>query len=145
MKKVLIFLLFLGSLQVKADDFTYLTFVTSDGTAQSFTAIGAELTFSDGKVVVTSGAESATFELTALSRMFFSNEKDEVNEDTDPDVVISGITATDNRLQAAPLAVYTLSGMYVGTFADAASLQTQLRRGLYVIKQNGRTQKIVVR
>ena len=145
MKKVLIFLLLLGFQQVKADDFAYLSFVTSDGTAQSFTAMGAELTFSDGKVVVTSGAESATLELTALNRMFFSNEKDEANEDTDPDVVVTGITVADSRLQTAPLAAYTLSGMYVGTFADAASLQTQLRRGLYVIKQNGRTQKIVVR
>jgi hypothetical protein len=123
------------AIQTMAADFTYryLVVKTSDGTEVSLDADNLRLTFANGQLVTNNNVGSQTFNLALLASMQFSDTEG-----------ISGISPTlsvaDGRIE-----VYTLSGMYVGTFDTASSLNTQLRSGVYVVKQNNKSTKIIVK
>ena len=68
-------MLMAGTLTAQADNFTYLTIEKTDGTAQSLTAVGLTISYSEGNLVATNGTESATIALADVSRMYFSNEQ----------------------------------------------------------------------
>lgn len=123
-----------GTLQMMADDYAYLTFTKADGSAQSLDALGLKITFSDGRAVVESGEETASFTLTELATMFFSNEKS-----------TTGIAELTGEGGAETLAVYSASGVFVGRFTDRRALPAQLQRGVYIMKSDSGTEKIAVK
>ena len=124
MKKIVLFLTMLvGTLTAQADSYTYLTFETTDGAKGSVSV--EELTLTISGTTLTAGTQS--FTISNLSKMYFSN----TDETTTGIEVITSATldeATD---------IYDLQGHKV--------TKAQMRKGVYIVKTNSRTYKMVVR
>ena len=117
-----------GTLTAQAADYQYLTIEKSDGTATSLTAVGLNISYSDTQLTATNGQETATFTLSEVSRMYFSNTK----QDT-----ATGISEV-NALPDSNAEVYDLQGHRLPQGA-------RLRKGVYLIKENGKTRKVTVK
>lgn len=133
MKKTLSTIMALAvSAAASAYDYPYLTFLTADGTVQSLAVEQLTLTVVDGRIVAQNAETSATFALAELSRMYFTTEPTGIAE----------IAATPS---GSGIEVFSAAGTLVGRFPSAAQVQDALPRGIYVIKTNGLTEKIVIR
>ena len=126
---LLLFLCALGSVCAHADNYDYLVFQTVDG-EQSVTAVGTVITFSGDNMVVNSQGEEVLLPLANLQQFFFS-------------ALPAGIDSVS--AETAEVTVYTVSGQFVGRFADARAMETALPKGLYVAKGNGETRKLMVK
>ncbi len=120
--------------QAYADDsYSHLTFQNSDGTKVSMTASSLTMTFSDGKLIVTNGTDTKELTLADLGSMYFScDETTGIKE--------VSITDADGEVEA-----FSLQGVSYGKYASLRSLNGALPAGVYVVKSNGKTQKITVR
>ena len=138
MKKWVLCLMAILAIGTQAADFTYkyLVVKVSDGTQTALDAEGLQLTFADGQLVATNGTGSQSFALAQLASMTFS-ETDGTTTGIDPTAAIG---TAGGRVE-----VYTLSGRLVGTFDSASTLDTQLRSGVYVVKQNKKSTKIIIK
>ena len=118
-----------------ADTYPYLSFQRTDGTTLSVSAESLTLTFtgSGSTLVASNGSESHTLSVSDLAKMYFS-----ANDET----AISDVTAADGD---TTLDVYTASGIHVGKFSSRSSLSGAVEPGIYLVKQNGKTQKIAVK
>ena len=123
-----------GTLAAQAADYQYLTIEKKDGTALSMTAVGLNITYADGKMTATNGTETATLALTDLSRMFFSNSKE-----------ATAIAAIEDLQPETAATVYDLSGRLVANKVLPSALSSQLRKGVYIVRQNTKTVKIQVK
>jgi hypothetical protein len=124
MKKIVLLLMTLvGALTVQADEaYAYLTFETTDGARVSVPVSSLTLTVSG--TTLTAGSQS--FTLSNLSKMYFSN----VDETT----AIESITS-ETLDEAAD--IYDLQGHKV--------TKAQMKKGVYIVKTNSKTYKIVKR
>ena len=123
MKKFIVSLLMMmGALAVHADNYTYLTFETTDGAKISVEASSLSITISG--TTLTAGSQQ--FTLANLSKMYFSTS----NETT-------GIKAISAQELSDATEIYDLNGRKVQ--------KDQLRKGVYVIKTKSGTQKIAVK
>ena len=122
MKKiVLLFMALAGALSAMADNaYTYLTFETTDGTKASVPASELKLTISGTTLTV--GSQSFN-----LSKMYFSNTDESTTG-------IEGITS-ETLDEAAD--IYDLQGHKV--------TKAQMKKGVYIVKTNSKTYKIVKR
>ena len=125
MKKIVLLLMTLvGVLTVQAEEtYTYLTFETTDGTKASVPASELKLTISGTTLTV--GSQS--FTLSNLSKMYFSNTDESTTG-------IEGITS-ETLDEAAD--IYDLQGHKV--------TKAQMKKGVYIVKTNSKTYKIVKR
>ena len=123
-----------GTLAAQAADYQYLTIEKKDGTALSITAVGLNITYADGKMTATNGTETATLALTELSRMFFSNSKE-----------ATAIVAIEDLQPETAATVYDLSWRLVANEVLPSALSSQLRKGVYIVRQNTKTVKIQVK
>ena len=112
-----------GALTAQAEDYTYLTFETTDG-AKASVSVASDVTLTISGTTLTVGSQS--FTLTNLSKMYFSN--------TDETTGIEEITSA--TLDEAT-DIYDLQGHKVS--------KDQMRRGVYIVKTNSRTYKMAVR
>ncbi len=125
MKKILLTLLFMvGAMTVQADEYTYLTFETTDGAKASVSVSSLTLTISG--TTLTAGSQS--FNLTNLSKMYFS---------TSDETTITGIQQLKAEALDETTDIYNLQGKKV--------TKEQMRKGAYIIKTKQGTYKIVVR
>ena len=133
MKKLLLSLamLALASTNIFAGDYDYLTVQKTDGSQVSFTSAGLTITFSGGNLVATQNGTSTSLTLTDLSKMFFSSSPTGIEN-----------VETTTKVKAT---VYSIDGVKIGTFDNAAILGSQLKKGVYIVKANGKTSKITVR
>ena len=123
MKKIFLFLaLVIGTLTAQADDYTYLTFETTDGA--KFSVGASSLTITISGTTLTAGSQS--FTLSNLSKMYFST--------SDETTGIKTITAQE---LSDATEVYDLNGRKVQ--------KEQLRKGVYVIKTKSGNHKIAVK
>ena len=106
-----------------ADDFHYLTFETTDGAKASVEISAISMTI-DGTTLV---AGNQTFILSNLSKMYFS-VSDETSSST-------GIRQLDNLNLQEILAIYDLHGHKID--------KEQMKKGVYIVKTQGGTYKIV--
>ena len=106
-----------------ADDFHYLTFETTDGAKASVEISAISMTI-DGTTLV---AGNQTFILSNLSKMYFS-VSDETSYST-------GIRQLDNLNLQEILAIYDLQGHKID--------KEQMKKGVYIVKTQGGTYKIV--
>ena len=106
-----------------ADDFHYLTFETTDGAKASVEISALSMTI-DGTTLV---AGNQTFILSNLSKMYFS-VSDETSSST-------GIRQLDNLNLQEILAIYDLQGHKID--------KEQMKKGVYIVKTQGGTYKIV--
>ena len=110
------------ALTANAGSYDYLLVQKTDGTSQSFAALGLSITFENGNMVLKENGNSTSLSLTDLSKMFFSATAEP-----------SGIDGMTENPTLNTAAVYDLSGRKV--------VKGQLPKGIYII--NGK--KIVVK
>jgi hypothetical protein len=123
MRKFLLFIMaMVGALTVQADDYSYLTFETADGTKTSVSSTGLTMTIQDGKLIV----GSVELALVDLNKMYFS-----VSDETTGIEEVSIVTLDDAT------AIYDLQGRKVS--------KEQMRHGVYVIKTKNGTRKVNVK
>ena len=123
MKKFILFLtIMVGTLTAQAEDYTYLTFETTDG-AKASVAV-ADLTLAISGTTLTAGTQS--FTLSNLSKMYFSNTDE-----------TTGIEAITSATLDEATDIYDLQGHKV--------TKAQMQKGVYIVKTKNRTYKIVMK
>ena len=130
MKKILLFvLLMIGTCASYADDYTYpyLVFETADGTKTSVAVTEMTITIADGQLSV--GGQ--TFSLSDLSKMYFSTTT----------TGIANVNVDDNSF----VDVYDLNGRKVLSNSQLSILNSQLPKGIYIVKSGSKTYKIAVK
>lgn len=124
MKKIFLLLTALiGTLTAYAGDYTYLTFETTDGAKVSVAVKDYSLTISGTKLTV----DSQSFTLSNLSKMYFSTS-DETTTGIEEITAATLEEATD---------IYDLRGNKVS--------KDQMQRGVYIVKTNNKTYKMIVK
>ncbi len=111
------------------DGYDYLVFSLQDGTSQSVTAVGTSITFSGTNAVVSNGSTKFTLSLADLASMFFSSDASTTGIST----IDADGTSADN---GDATEIYTLNGVRVDDMS---------KRGVYIVKKNGKTFKQVVK
>jgi hypothetical protein len=125
MKKILMLLTMLvGTLAAQAEDYTYLTFETTDG-AKASVSVASDVTLTISSTTLTVGSQS--FTLTNLSKMYFSTS----------DETTTGISEVMKADLDEAMEIYDLQGKKVS--------KDQMRRGVYVIKTKQGTFKLNVK
>lgn len=117
----------------QAADYQYLTIEKNDGTQQSLTAVGLTISYSATAMTATNGSETTTIALSELNRMYFSNTKDAT--------AISDISSLQQDEEAT---IYDLSGRQIAE-GRLSTVKPLLRKGVYLVKQQGKTIKIQVK
>ena len=115
-----------GVLTIQAEDYTYLTFETTDGTKTSVDVSSLPVTINLDNSTLTIGNQ--TFVLADLSKMYFSTQ----SETTGIETIDNGQWIMDNSAE-----FYDLQGHKVS--------KDQLRKGVYIVKTQSRTYKMVVK
>jgi hypothetical protein len=134
MKKFLtIMAALLVALGMQAYDYPYLSFQTSEGTVQSVSVNELIITFSNGQLVLTNTDGDQTISLSDLSYMFFSKEAN-----------TAGVTRIGDATNQT-VEVFTVNGLALGRFESIQKAKAELKPGLYLMKSNGKTQKVVIR
>ena len=127
MKKiVLASMILVGTLTAQADDYTYLTFETTDGVKTSVDVSSLPVTINLDNSTLTVG--SKTFALADLSKMYFSTQ----SETTGIESISNDLLTLDNNAD-----IYDLQGHKV--------TKEQMKKGVYIVKNNGKAYKMVVR
>jgi len=126
MKKILLlFMALIGALTAQADDYAYLTFETTDGAKASVAVESLTLTISG--TILTAGSQQ--FTLSNLAKMYFSNTDETA---TGIETIDNGQLTMDNSAE-----IYDLRGHKVS--------KSEMRKGVYIVKTNNRTYKMIVR
>ncbi len=120
---ILLLTILVGAPTALADDFAYLTFLTTEG-AKASVAVG-NLTLTISGTTLSVGSQS--FPLSNQSKMYFSTS----------DETTSAVSAPTNATLDEATDIYDLQGHKV----DSA----QMQRGVYIVKTKNRTYKIVVK
>lgn len=126
MKKFFVLVMVLvGVLTAQAGDYAYLTFETTDGAKASVAVESLTLTISGNTLT----AGSQQFTLSNLSKMYFSNI----------DETATCIESIDNSQLTIDdsTEIYDLQGHKVS--------KDLMRKGVYIVKTNNRTYKMIVR
>ena len=126
MKRIILLLTILaGVLTAQAEEYTYLTFETTDGTKASV-SVASDITLSFNGALLTVGSQ--TFTLTNLSKVYFS---------TSDETSTTGISTIMKADLDEATEIYDLQGHKVS--------KDQMRRGVYVIKTKQGTFKLNVK
>lgn len=127
MKKIVLLLMTLvgGGLAVQAEDsYTYLTFETTDGAKVSVSVSSQPVTINLDNSTLAIGNE--TFALANLSKMYFSTQSE-----------TTGIQEINSATIDEAADIYDLQGHKV--------TKAQMKKGVYIVKTNSKTYKIVKR
>ncbi len=126
MKKLaLSFLILVGTMTAQAEDYTYLTFETTDGAKTSVDVSTLPVTINLENSTLTIGNQ--TFALADLSKMYFSKQ----SETTTGIQEVSFISLDEDT------DIYDMHGRKV--------TKDQVRRGIYVMKTKQGTRKVSVK
>ena len=115
-----------GTLTAQADGYTYLTFETTDGAKTSVDVSSLPVTINLDNSTLTIGSQ--TFALADLSKMYFSTQSETTGISEELRV---------NSEEFASATFYDLQGHKV--------TKEQMKKGVYIVKTNGKTYKIVVK
>ena len=127
MKKIALLLMTLvgGGLAVQAEDnYTYLTFETTDGAKISVSVSSLPVTINLDNSTLAIGNE--TFALSDLSKMYFSTQSE-----------TTGIQEINSATIDEAADIYDLQGHKV--------TKAQMKKGVYIVKTNSKTYKIIMR
>ncbi len=134
MKKIYAFLaacmLFVS---IQAADYSYLVFTNTSGVNTIVSLSDITFSLTDTGLQVTNESGTVSFTLTDLSSMQFSVDG----------TVASGI---DNVIKAdAPVDVYLVDGLRIGSFDSLIDAVSALDEGVYVVSDGTNSQKIIVK
>ncbi len=135
MKKELLFIIgtCMSGPVAHADSYPYLTFQKSDGTTVSMESASLVMTFSDGKLIASNGTDSQELTVADLSKMYFS------------ETGATGIQDVEVADADGEVEVFSLQGVSYGKFSTVQSFLNTAEPGVYIVKVNGKSQKIMVR
>lgn len=118
-------------------NYVSLTIEKTDGTSQSLTAIGLSITYANGMFAASNETESVTLPLSDICSMYFSNQQ--------VTTAANGISTVNADVTTADYSVgdgiYNLGGQRIGDL----SAQSSLRRGVYIIRENGQSKKVNIK
>lgn len=127
-----VFVMLLFSVCAHAQDYSYMAFQKADGSKITVGVENLNMTFADGLLHVESDSGTQDIPVSELSMMFFTNDAPTV------------IAETENVASHAKQ-VYSISGTFVGTFDTDSAVRQSCGKGVYLIKDNGKTSKVVIR
>ena len=135
MKKRLTFLVsaVMAVMVAHADTYPYLAFRKTDGTTAAVGTAELTMTFTGGKLIVTNGTENLELTVADLESMYFSSGD------------VTGIREAPLTDANGEVKAFSLQGVSYGKFGSLQTFKSQAPAGVYVIKGNGKTQKITVR
>ncbi len=113
-----------------ADSLLNTAFTTTSGDIV-VSSDGLTITFSDGNLVAANNEETRTFSLSDVTQFYFTSAP-------------TGITNI-NADQLQQVEVFTITGQRVGCFPCDTKLPTVLGKGVYVVKDSTKPQKLIVR
>jgi len=127
MKKLLLTLsAIVLSISAQAYDYPYLAFQTTSGTTTTVEVESLEITIESGQITVKNSDDTVSFNLTELSKMYFST--------TDVSGEATGIHEMESLSSTTENEIYDLQGNKVS--------QNNMRPGVYIIKMNNGTRKV---
>lgn len=129
------FLAFLLSVcaNAMAADYDYLIIKQTDGTETALSAAPLKITFADGNLLATSPNGITTLPLSSLSSMYFST------------TATNGIEALQAIGEAQAATVTSMTGVVVARGESVTDATRRLAPGLYIVKTNKDTKKILVK
>ena len=117
-------MLVMGITSTHAEDYKFFTIEKTDGTKQTMTAIGLTMNYENGYLVVHHDNTTTKILQTELKRMYFTNETAAI-DNIESDKSSGNVT-------------YDMQGRRID--------RTQImNRGVYIIKKDGKTQKVFVK
>lgn len=140
MKQIILTLLFAaGAFQASAQSLDYLTFRQADGTETSLGIDNLVITFTNGRLTADNGEQQFSTALTDMDRMFFAATPTAIDQAvTAPAAgrvrIVGGRLLIDGT-PATDAAVYSLDGR--------RQSPTRLTRGVYVVRIQGETLKLM--
>lgn len=134
MRKIILMIILVCAGMVQAGEYAYLVFTNSEGTLTALSATDLTMKVNGAQLDVTNAEGTMNFTLTDLAAMQFSVDGINLPE------------GLENVLNAdAPVRVYGVNGISMGKFSSLINAVQQLDNGTYVIVQNGKSQKLIVR
>ena len=130
--KNLFLLLALGlAMMAHAGTYNYLVFTNQAGTTTAFSVNNLTLKVNGSDLQVTNDEGTVNLVLTELTSMQFSADKT--------------ITSVEDVLNAdAPVQVYSVTGVLLGTYTSLLEAGKSLQAGSYVISNGNQSQTIVI-
>lgn len=139
MKKWIILLIAAMAMEAQADDFVYKYLVVTqlDGNTVALPTDGLTLTLSNGMITATAadGTTTAIDPATAVSMAFAEQAEN----------TTTAIERPETAESATGIEAYNLAGVRLGTFASRADMKGALGTGVFIIRQNGQTKKIILK
>ena len=131
--KNLFLLLALGfAMTTNASTYNYLVFTNQAGSTTAFSVSNLTLRVNGSDLQVTNDEGTVNLLLTDLAAMYFSADKT--------------VTAVENILNVdAPIQVYSLTGVSLGTYISMEDAAKCLQPGTYVISNGDVSQTIVIK
>lgn len=109
-------------------EYASMEFKTLSGESRSIGLDNLRITFSNGQLIASNGTENASFNLSDLSSMEFSNFASGME---------SAIADNDSETE-----VFAIEGVRLGKFASVAAAENALGKGIYIFRfANGKTLK----
>lgn len=115
--------------QTRAESYKWLTFTLTDNSQLAVAAENLEITYKDGALVLTSDKVDRTLPAATVKSLQFTDPKSAADEIEAP---------TD-----ATAELYTLAGVKVGTYKSRDDARAALPSGIYIMKQNSQTTKLI--
>ena len=150
MKRTLTLIAAIGCLATaQAQDYNYLVLRLLDTSEQTMTTEGLVMTFADGQLTATSGGTTTTLALSQLDAMYFSQE--DINgigaqQQTPTTLRVNGRTLLVSAPAGSQVLIAGVGGMLVDHYTAGNDAQpTSLRPGIYVVKVNDKSTKIIIK
>ncbi len=134
MRKIIFMFLLVCAGMVQAGEYAYLVFTNTEGTKTALSVSNLTMTVNGAQLDVTNDDGTVQFTLTDLAAMQFSVDGENLEE---------GIENVLNADQ--PVTVFAISGVALGAFDSMIQAVQQLDKGLYIMVQSGKSQKLIVR
>ena len=132
MKKMFLMALLVCAGMVQAGEYAYLVFTNATGTKTALSVENLTLKVNGTQLDVTNAEGTVNFALTELASMEFSA--------TDPTTALENVLDGDK-----PVQVYSINGMSLGSFSSLVQAVQQLDKGVYIMVQSGKSQKLIVK
>lgn len=116
-----------------AADYDYLIIKQNDGTETALSSAPLKITFANGNLVAVSPSGTTTMPLGSLSSMYFST------------TATDGIESVGQSGEAQAATVANMAGVVIARGASVAEATRRLAPGLYIVKTDKDTKKILVK
>ncbi len=115
----------------RADKYEYLVFTTTSGD-MSMICDGVVITFSENELLAVNSEETLSIPLSTLSKFAFSYDT-------------TGLESIFSDLGTGPVDIYNAAGIYMGRMSYTTGETLSLPKGIYILKGDSGSKKLIVR